>query len=555
MKHIALLLLFLVSAAEAIQPSPLPPIPTELSNDKLKPCELSCSCKPAPGEVDKCSMYWAFKSNNNGNIIREVNPDTGACVAAGKNNVNILSVYFGKSPQISLPTKEMATLAGTLVPPPKGPLPYTRKLDTAATVVFDDPLDKQITLQTLRVLALADDERSFAIVGGDVSQWQSAKVAAQRLRERVEGAEKSLSLAKPWPKLQDFAPLVWNLAICQHNNPAEVSALDVRIADKDDIAWNFAFARDWVDLQAPFDLKTSAKAKGLSNFDTIVLPFFAESEIVVKEREEKSLFTLLELHAFRTAVTETEEAIKSYTQHLESRVNERRKELELAFTEESNAIARIRDLLREQNAAVARLRTGVEAAATERAKLQASIEKLRVEIASNTSSLQGTTLKRDQKRVDRVAANTEATVRRTAVDDALQKLQAVMLNCGGQSYDMCSDAAAKNDFDRRRYEANQVVVTAKTALWQAQTMLTKIDGELLSDEKTILALRGKIADMNLQHDTLRSTRDTQDKNLIQIRAKLQVQEAEMVSLSERLANLHKAVDELSKVRPKVGFGG
>lgn len=240
----------------------------------------------------------------------------------------------------------------------------------------------------------------------------------------------------------------------------------------------------------------------------------------------------------------------SYTQDLESRVNERRKELEVAFIGELNAIERIRDSLKVQDAAVASFKTEVETAIAERAKVQAFVDKFRVDIISDTSNLKSATFKHDQKRVARSTALTEATERRGAVDDALQKLQAIILNCGGETYDTCSDAAAKKDFDRRRYEANQVVAAARTTLTKAQTMLTKIDGELLSDEKAILDLRTKIAAMILEHNTLRSTRNEQDKNLAQLRARLQVREAEMLSLSGQFAKLDKAVEELSKVRPK-----
>jgi len=382
-----------------------------------------------------------------------------------------------------------------------------------------------------------------------VSQWQSASAAAKRLIARVKGAEKALSLAKPWPKLREFAPKVWDLSICTIHKPTEVATLGSRILDEGDIAWSFAFMNDWIVLQAPFDSISGAVSIGTSRFESISNPFFSEPDARVKERIEKSLFTLLDLRAFRSAVTGIDGAIDVYTQDLDRKVSSRRIELEKAFGEELAAVTRIRDSIKAAHATVASLKGSVDASHAEIEKVQASIDKMSADISSSTESLQSEIARRDQRRLARTAALDDLKVKRTAVDDSQQKLQAVALNCGGQSYETCADDAAKKDFDRRRYEANEAVIATRASMEKARELLKQLDGELQSDENAILELRGSIASLRQRLKDLQGSRETLEKNLTGLNGQLLAGEQKLVHLTELMEHLDSAVEVLGKVRP------
>lgn len=550
MRNATLVFSYFLAAAAVAQPNLFAPLPDDLINGgKIKACELTCSCPSVSGKVNRCSMYWRIKRTNNGNITREVNKDPGACSAAVESNLSSLSKHFGRSPEVSLPTKDMTSRLAALVIPPKQPLPYSRKLDAAVAVTAGDPLDRQLTLQTVRAQSLTEDARSFAVVNRTVTRWDTAKAAAHRLSVRMDLAEVALSLATPWPKLREFAPQAWNLAICQHSKPTEVAALANRIATKGDIAWTFAFAADYAELQAPFEAKVAIPGAAAPSFEMNASPFFSEAADVASEREDKSLYTLLEIREFRAAVKGLSEGVDGYVVDLVDRASKRRGELVSSFVTELAEIERVRSLGVAERAAVALLKGEVEAALVERSKLQESIDKLRAEISSSAASLRGATTRRDQRRLDRAAAQNEVEARRAAVDSASQQLQAVTLNCGGQPYESCNDAAAKKDFDRRRYEANQVVGAARAALTKAQATLLTINGDLVGDQRAILDLRARIGEMNNEYNALRGTRDVHDKALAQLRATLQAREAQLAGIAGQVSTLDKAAEEMVKVRP------
>ena len=248
----------------------------------INACELTCSCKPVPGEVNRCSGYWTLKQVPIGKIVQVVNPDPAACVKAVDDNVSTLSAYYGRAPEASLPTKELATKATTFTLPAPAPLAFSHLLDAATAVAPEDPLEKRIGAQTARVKALTDDARSYATLKERLTQWQLATAAANRLASRTQGAEKALSLATPWPKLKEFAPDVWKLEICAHSKPAEVKALDDRIQNQSDIAWYFAFMDDWLVLQGAFDSNSGKDTTGTSRFESIARPFFGSIHIAVR---------------------------------------------------------------------------------------------------------------------------------------------------------------------------------------------------------------------------------------------------------------------------------
>lgn len=550
MNRQAILLLCVWSVAAMAQPNPPMPAPGGIHQEGLKLCEIDCTCTAQPGEVDICNGYWTFiKQGPGGNIVRVVNPDPNACTTAVNKNVAALATHFGNSPEFSLPTKEMATKASTFAPPAQAALPYSRLLDAAAAVVLSDPLDAQIAAQTARVLALTEDARSYLTVAGSMSQWQSASTASKRLIARVEGAEKALSLAKPWPKLREFAPKVWKLRICAYSKPAEVAALASRILNEGDLAWNFAFLDDWILLQSAFDTSSGAPNTGTPSFESIVRPFFAEPAARVKERTEKSLFTLLELRSFRTAVTTASAAIDAYSQDLNDKAKARRNELEKAFDGELAAVTRIREAFISEQAGVANLKSAVETAVAEKAKVQASIDSTSSDISTSTASLLSKTAQRDQRRQARAAAQADLTAKRAGVDEAQAKLQAVALNCGGQSYQTCTDVSAKKDFDKRRYESNKAVAAARSAMGRAQAVLKQMEGELLADDKAILELRGNIASMRTRLKELQVARETLEKNLTELGEKLQAAEDRLLKLTGLASKLDGAVVALGKVRP------
>lgn len=548
MKALVSVLTCCMAFAASAQTSPIAPIPKTLLNGSgIKACELTCSCAAVPGQVNRCSMYWTFKPKNNGTIVREVNQDPGACAAAVEANISWLAKHYGRTPEISLPTEAMASRLAQLEVPQAQPLPYSRKLDSLSAVVVDDPLDRQIALQTSRAQALTEDARSFEVVGDLVDRWQMAGRAAKRLVERVEAAEKSLSLATPWPRLREFAPHAWSLAICKSRKPADVAALAARIATRGDIAWTFAFADDWAQVQAPFDSMGETPAP--MSFDMIAAPFFSEATEVAHGREDKSLATLLEIRAFRSAAHGVGGRIDTHVLDLDTKVGQRRSEILVSFVAEMSGIERVRSLARAEHAAVENLKQEVVSAVKERAKLQGAIEKVRADIVAQTASLNGATSRRDQRRQFRASAQKEVDAVRSVVEEEIAKLEAIRLNCGGQTYETCTDVAAKKDFDRRRYEANQRVGSARAKLANVQAALVKVNEALLADESAIFDLRSRIGEKNVEHNSLRGALEAQDKALVHLRATLQVRDAQVAALAELVSKLDEAVEEMTKVRP------
>jgi hypothetical protein len=545
MKRQIVMVIWLISTASTAYANP----PMIFPSEKLDACEVNCTCKAFPGQVDRCARYWTFiQQRPAGTVKRVVNPDPAACATAVDDNISGLAKHFGEIPEISLPTKEMATKAATLTHPPQAPLAYSRQLEAAASVSPNDPLDMQIVVQTSRVRVLTDDARSYTTVGGTVSKWQSAGAAAKRLAARTEGAEEVLSLARPWPTLREFAPRVWRLSICSHGRPAEVASLDARMLDESDIAWNFAFWDDWVVLRDAFDPDSAATDFEPPRFESISNPFFAEPQARVKERMEKSLFTLLELREFRSAVIGVAGGIDTYSQYLIDQAAARRSELEQSLDEELATVTRIRDLFKAEQAEVMRLKDSAEAAAAEMARVQASIENFGAEISAGMSSLQRATATRDQRRTARKAALSDLTAARAAVDIAQERLQSVALSCAGQSYEACDDAAAKKDYDQRRYEANKAVASARTAVVTAQGNLRQTDSGLLANEKEILKIRESIAMLQQRLKDQQESRETQEKHLAECREQLQAGEEKLRQLTGPMSKLDGAVEALGKVR-------
>jgi len=257
---------------------------------------------------------------------------------------------------------------------------------------------------------------------------------------------------------------------------------------------------------------------------------------------------LLDVRSFRSAVSEVGVRVETFAQDLVGNVNLRRNELDTAFKVESDAVVRIRGLLQTNQDAVATLKAGVESASAEKLKAQSSIAKTRADIAGNTSSLQSGTVRRDHLRASRAAAVTDLASKRAKVDEAQEKLEGVVLNCGGQSYETCNNASAKKDFDRRRYEANQVIVVARTAQQKAQSSMLKIDTDLLAAEKVILDLRLSIATLNQNLGGLQQNYDALDKDVTRRRAELQVRQAALQASAALMAQLDGAAEALGRAR-------
>lgn len=543
MKHWLLGVMFMGCSGVNAQINLKPPGPG------LQACELICSCPAVPGQVNKCVHYWTIKLNNYGNVTREVNKDPAACSAAVASNSSSLFKHFGLAPEVSLPTKEMAEKATGLSPPAEASLPFSRKLDSAPAVAPGDGLDQQISSEVARILALTEDVSSYNSVNASIGPWGTATAAGKRLVARMDSVDKSLLLSKPWPTVQEFAPKIWDLQICNHSKASEVAELGKRIESGNDTAWGFAFWSDWVMLQEAFS-PTSKPVFGppTPGFESLGAPFFVESDAVVRERTQKSLFTLLDVRAFRGAVSEVGAKVETFAQKLNGQVNSRRNELDIAVKAESDVEVLIRGLFHKRQEEVAIMKAGVESVSAEKLAAQTSITKTRAEIAAAASSLQNKTTRRNQLRASRTAAATDLGSKRKKVDEAQQKLESVVLNCGGQSYEACTNASAKKDFDRRRYEANQAIAVARATHAKAQDAMLKIDADLLAAEKAVLDLRTSVATLNRNLGVAQTSFDDLDKNVTRLNAELQVQQAALLTSTALMVTLNGALEGLRKAR-------
>jgi len=549
MKHLFLAALAAMLASPASSQLVIKP---GLGNSPLQ-CQAgfcSLSCKAQPGTVDQCTRYWTFKNTNAG--VKQIeNTDPNACHAAVEDNLKALGKFYGARPEIGLPTKEMADVVGTLKVPDPGPLPDSRKLDTAPKTNGSMKLDAQIGVERDRISALAEDAQVYAGAAATTVAWEAAALASQRLVQRALGAEKALSLASPWPNLAEFAPKTWGMRVCDRTKKPLMEQLEKRMRTETDIAWSFAFFDDWLSFRKPFlsSPGTPTADNMKSAFDELARPFFVEFVDRVSERSDKTLFTLADVRAFRDAVGKTGAVIGPYASDRKARLTVRRTELLLSFDQEKTAVAQTQAAVDVRQEALSAAKTTVSSAVAQRAAMVDTIGGSNASIATATKDIADMSLKRDKLKESSDEAKAVVKTRADRVAEAQVALESIPLNCGGLPYESCKNEAAKLEYDKLRYKAQQVVAAARSAYLLAVDKSLQLADEVLAAEDAVFAKRTALAGFKSELAKLIKSREELDVLLVTLKSNADTLQAELGPLIASMTALKEAASKLEALRP------
>ena len=528
------------------------PLMMTFPDDISRNCKISChKCQPEPGEVNICSQFYTFKVVNPGNLTRIENTSELACGKAVEENLTALTAHYGARPEISLPTQDMAKLAEALAVPAAGPLPFGRMLEKAQATDSSLPLESRIRIATSRIMALTGDAGVFADVAKTTGEWETASNAALILIKKASDAGIALALARPWPTMREFMPEVWGLYVCKRNNPAVVARLVQRLADEKDDAWSFAFYEEWVRFQKPF-----GTASTLTNdasgpvFASIASPFFAQAADTVKIRSDKTLFTAIDVRAFKAAVEKQSAALVAYVNDRHAQLKAHRIILVHSIDQEKQLATAISTVVTSRQEVVEATRVSIASTTAAKAKTSAPIAALEATVAGGASVLAARTVERDQRRTASEAAADKERAHHVEVDAAQRKLDAIVLDCGSVTYDSCKDANARREYDRQRYAANAALAVLRNAQAALAEKSSASIALLFASESAILAQRGIMAQQRQELAALINARDQFDLALDRLTVQLQQQEDEMLPLALGMAGLAGVVQGLDAVRPK-----
>jgi hypothetical protein len=513
-------------------------------------CLAICSCKVQPGTPDPCKRYWTFKNTITG-PIRVENSGPKVCGDAVEDNLIDLERFYGKRPEISLPTREMANAVASFNALAPGPLPVGRELDSAPKIEPSQPLAVRISVQGERVAALAKDANVHSAVDTTTATWEAASSASQRLVRRSMGAERFLSLAKPWPSLTEFAPKVWDMQVCNRTQKVLSNQLEKRLQVETDIAWSFAFHDDWVVFRKPF-FSTSAipiADDKDSAFVALGRPFLVETKMRVAERSNKTLFTLSDVKAFRDAVEKAAASIAPVLADRRTQTAARRTELRSAFDREKAAVVALQADVETRQRAGAAAKEAIMTTTASRTVTVNKIGEVNSAISDTTTSIASLSTERDKRAASRDEARTTAQVAADRVRSAQQALDTVVLNCNGLSYEGCQHQAAKLEYDRLRYKALQTLAAARQVYLQAAEKLQEFVDAVLALETAVFAKRTSLAGLKAELAKLHRAKDDTDVLLATQKANASKLQAEIDPLLLGMEALQTAAERLEALRP------
>jgi hypothetical protein len=515
--------LFMSAAtAQPLLPRPLPVLP--------EPCRLMCVCSGPPGQVDECVDQYAPPKSLEDFRRRVLNNDPGACGSSIEKNRTALAGYYAKSPEISLPTKEMAALVAALPIPAAAPLPALPLQEASLKDDTARELRQRIEVATQRIGILTTQVQAFSQVAKTTGAWRLAALAGERLARRTEGAANSLSLARSWPTIAEFGPMIWKTGVCERLATTTIAALGRRLQDDTDIAWQFAFYDDLVALFTPFGASLIASATpDESAFAALARPFFAESSERARQRSDKTLVTFVELQAFGDAVRKTSVPLSGYVNGLLEQTASRRRELESRHAGETAIVDGLKTALTGEQRTVALLKEAAESAHATLARLVNDIGALRTRIDKAASALAAANAERDRLRAVEAGMRAEADAQRAAVDAASRHLASILLACNGAIYKECKDERAKREFDRQTYIANQAYASATLAYNKgADARATAMDA-LSRAETGLRTARALLARQRDALGLLVQSREQADVDFSKARAEHALKEAELLA--------------------------
>lgn len=514
-------------------------------------CEVGCTCVAKPGQVDRCARYRTLKKVNPGDLVVVENDDPAACSQSVEDNLVSLSEYYGNRAEIGLPTQDMANKVNSLSVPKLDSLSYSRLLDASQAMDASKALDTRIEIAINRISALTGDARAFANVAAVTASWESASVASQRLIRRAIGAGMALSLARPWPTIGEFAPKVWRIRVCERLKPDVVAQLDKRIqSEGSDDAWNFAFYEDLVALLKPFNVDQLPPDSKNAAFESIASPFFAEPADRVKTRSDKTLPTSYDVRAFKDAVEKTGKSLAPYLIDRQTRSKARRDELLGSYDVETANISGLREGLKSRADALSAIKERINSAMALQSTTASDITKIIAFISDETKALATLNLDRERLKTDRAIIASEVNVKRTEMIAAQRALDAIILNCGGISYENCKDANLRREYDRLRYLANVALSSARRAYTDVIGKSVQSTQKILTMETSIDQRRATLALKKEELVSHRKSLDDINASVATLGTQAREKEANVLSLANSMSKLDGAIVSLELLRPQ-----
>lgn len=507
----------------------------------LDPCKMTLCCKKEEfGQVNKCAQYWTFKKVNPGDIVSVVNSDPGACPLAVKSNQDRLAEDFQSPFEVSVPNDAMwQTLSAMVVPEEEDLFPAPADVQALPS---NQDLIPAIDAAIVRYPLIGRDWLAYLEVNAKTDGWLEADHAAERLSGAATGIIAHLARGGSWPTLTEFAPYVWDLAICKHNRAAEVALLKQRLATgSTDPARHFAFLGDLRTLTEPFGVSATGPA-----LEAIASPFYTEPLEEVRRRKRESLFASTATFKFKAQADRLKAAVSHYTEWRVVQQQARKATIDGNFATETAATALLKDAYTGRRLAATTAEGDHEKAKADLTSAEDTLSHAETTRDDADEAFLAARLIRDEAAGMLDEAHGALDTASDKLDAALAALDAVTLNCDGAPYETCSNAAAKLAYDRATYHANQAVAAARaTFVAELDSVQTATTG-LLDAEKRI---RDQQAKREASAEAVASALDERDAAEVAVTGTMALAETlklEAVPLDAAMARLQALVDRIKQ---------
>jgi hypothetical protein len=352
-----------------------------------------------------------------------------------------------------------------------------------------------------------------------LQQMQRARL---RLIERFNALQDAFKNEVAWPKLVDVGPNVWPIAACvAANDPLLVptqNAYDefekkVSTYAADPKLAPFAFFKDWYDLTSPGNQLEQRPARACgSDRDTVVTPFYAQPTANVQASKDNLLGTLYVTKSLTKRLIDlggpldeaekrAQQARASFTRDLAIKVSAT---YDLAVTQTEAASMTYRRLLDEKRE--------INKVASKEAELTSLLGSIDAWIPDASEKVAKLEADSDQAGSSSRAQQAAADQARENLDRARDAIGSVALQCAGRAYKDCSDAAAKETYDRALFNANSAYYDAMVASSAADEKLKQATDAEDSLRKSLLQSRRELSDLRKRRvETARAITELQSK--------------------------------------------
>ena len=506
------------------------------ADDTPGECSISfCDpdCEPTPGEVDRCSFAWELSTNPAVlDLLDSFNP---VCSQAITHNLEELTRFYGKSPQISVPNAALLRRLANLEVPLVRPLADEDGNDIAE----DDPqqpLLSRIREARGRMSNLYDRISRHESFVATSAVWADTLKVGQRLDSRAAGLDEVLSAAATWPAIETFARATWDLVTCNIREADYVAELKRRIETKElTSVWSFAFGEDWVAFARTFG------SSGLDRFESLSLPFFVEDSEVAAERQERTLFTQRDVREFRMGVADLVGEIELMVAERRAQQSASIKAMRTAFAAELAYVPTLHAALDARAEPLGAKKDELDQATLDRDRLAADIDRQQASIAEADRQLAVLREASRSARANHERARAATVKARERRDAAQAQLEAIVLDCDGADYASCPDQAAKLDYDRRRYEAQEVLSVARQEFMERLTQEIDYLEAVGEAERQVVDQEAAASDLRTALGDMLARVGGTEELVSRLESEWRQMEAEILPLRSAMSDLDQAV--------------